>query len=79
MLLARRSEAKRYGLPVLGVWRSFAVVGVPPRVMGIGPAYAIPEALKKAGRPYMYSETCPKITRLKRPDFVDPQGYRACI
>jgi len=27
----------------------YAVVGVPPRIMGIGPLYAIPEALKKAG------------------------------
>ena len=30
--------------------RGFAVVGVPPDVMGIGPAYAIPEALKRAGK-----------------------------
>jgi acetyl-CoA acyltransferase 1 len=28
---------------------SFAVAGVPPKVMGIGPAYAIPAALTKAG------------------------------
>lgn len=28
---------------------SFAVEGVPPEVMGIGPAYAIPSALKKSG------------------------------
>jgi len=49
VLLARRSAAKRYNLPVIGVFKSFAVVGVPPDVMGIGPAYAIPEALKKAG------------------------------
>jgi len=49
VLLAKRSVAKKLGLPVLGVFRSFAVVGVPPDVMGIGPAYAIPEALKKAG------------------------------
>ncbi|XP_013388669.1 3-ketoacyl-CoA thiolase A, peroxisomal [Lingula anatina] len=49
VLLARRSAAKKLGLPVFGVIRSFAVVGVPPDVMGIGPAYAIPEALKKAG------------------------------
>ena len=28
---------------------SFAVAGVPPEVMGIGPAFAIPAALKKCG------------------------------
>ncbi|XP_060539173.1 3-ketoacyl-CoA thiolase, peroxisomal [Pantherophis guttatus] len=49
VLLARRSSAARLGLPVLGVLKSYAVVGVPPDVMGIGPAYAIPAALKKAG------------------------------
>lgn len=49
VLAMKRSVAKQMGLPVLGVFVSFAVVGVPPSVMGIGPAYAIPEALKKAG------------------------------
>lgn len=28
---------------------SYATVGVPPRIMGIGPLYAIPKALKQAG------------------------------
>lgn len=49
VILARRSAAVQLGLPVLGVLKSYAVVGVPPDVMGIGPAYAIPVALKKAG------------------------------
>uniref|UniRef100_A0A8C6QTS2 Acetyl-CoA acyltransferase 1 n=1 Tax=Nannospalax galili TaxID=1026970 RepID=A0A8C6QTS2_NANGA len=49
VLLARRSKAKELGLPILGVLRSFAVVGVPPDIMGIGPAYAIPAALQKIG------------------------------
>ena len=49
MILARRSYAERHHLPILGVLRSFAVTGVPPAVMGIGPAYAIPKALGKAG------------------------------
>jgi len=49
VLLARRSEAKRLGLPIIGRMRSYAVVGVDPLVMGIGPAYAIPAALEKAG------------------------------
>ncbi|CAH1788613.1 unnamed protein product [Owenia fusiformis] len=49
VLLATRSAARRQNLPVLGVLRSYAVVGVPPDVMGIGPAFAIPHALNKAG------------------------------
>lgn len=28
---------------------SYAAAGVPPRIMGIGPVYAIPKALEKAG------------------------------
>ena len=49
VILARRSYARAHGLPVMGTVRGFAVVGVPPNIMGIGPAEAIPEALKKAG------------------------------
>ncbi|KAL3669268.1 3-ketoacyl-CoA thiolase B, peroxisomal [Phytophthora oleae] len=49
VLLMRRSVAKQMGLPILGRFVSFAVAGVPPALMGIGPAYAIPEALQKAG------------------------------
>ncbi|XP_037382408.1 3-ketoacyl-CoA thiolase, peroxisomal [Talpa occidentalis] len=49
ILLARRSKAEELGLPILGVLRAYAVVGVPPDVMGIGPACAIPVALQKAG------------------------------
>ncbi|KIL56893.1 hypothetical protein M378DRAFT_16666 [Amanita muscaria Koide BX008] len=49
VLLARRSVAKRLGLPILGKFVSAAVVGVPPRIMGIGPAFAIPKVLEKTG------------------------------
>ncbi|XP_030625465.1 3-ketoacyl-CoA thiolase, peroxisomal [Chanos chanos] len=49
VLLGRRSVVEAMGLPVLGILRASAVVGVPPDVMGIGPAYAIPAALQKAG------------------------------
>jgi len=49
VLLARRSAAVKHGLPIVGRFRSYAVVGVEPAVMGIGPAYAIPSALEKAG------------------------------
>lgn len=49
VLLMRRSVARRLRLPVLGVIRGFKVMGVPPDVMGIGPAVAIPAAIKNAG------------------------------
>jgi len=49
VLAMRRGTAKRLGLQVLGTFRSLSAVGVPPSVMGIGPAFAIPEAVKKAG------------------------------
>jgi acetyl-CoA acyltransferase 1 len=49
VVLARRSVAKKLGLKVIGSFRSFAVKGVPPHIMGIGPAAAIPPALEKAG------------------------------
>ena len=42
--------ARRLNLPVLGVFRDFTVVGVPPDIMGIGPVYAIPEVLRRNGK-----------------------------
>ncbi|KAI8869283.1 hypothetical protein GQ42DRAFT_170017 [Ramicandelaber brevisporus] len=49
VLLMKRSTAQRLGLSVLGKFVSSAVVGVPPNVMGIGPAFVIPAACQKAG------------------------------
>ncbi|KAL4591052.1 hypothetical protein LXL04_004000 [Taraxacum kok-saghyz] len=49
VLLMKRSLAMKKGLPILGVFRTFAAVGVPPAIMGIGPAVAIPAAVKAAG------------------------------
>ncbi|KAF7119771.1 hypothetical protein RHSIM_Rhsim13G0043900 [Rhododendron simsii] len=49
VLLMKRSLAMQKGLPILGVVRSFAAVGVDPAVMGVGPAVAIPAAVKSAG------------------------------
>jgi acetyl-CoA acyltransferase 1 len=49
VLLARRSTAKRLGLPILGKFVTAVVAGVPPRIMGVGPAVAIPALLKKVG------------------------------
>jgi acetyl-CoA acyltransferase 1 len=49
ILLTRRDVAVKLGCKIYGRILSFAVAGVPPRVMGIGPAFAIPAALNKAG------------------------------
>jgi len=49
VILARRSVAVKMGLPIMGRILSYAVAGVPPEIMGVGPAYAIPKALAKAG------------------------------
>lgn len=71
ILLARRSKAEELGLPILGVLRSYAVVGVPPDIMGIGPAYAIPVALQKAGKtapspPRFRPSSCCSCCRLRQ-------------
>ncbi|PHT53432.1 3-ketoacyl-CoA thiolase 2, peroxisomal [Capsicum baccatum] len=49
VLLMKRSVAMQKGLPILGVFRTFAAMGVDPTIMGIGPAVAIPAAVKSAG------------------------------
>jgi acetyl-CoA acyltransferase len=42
-------KAKALGLPPLARFVTFAVAGVPPEIMGIGPVEAIPKALRQAG------------------------------
>ena len=49
VLLARRDVANKHGCKIYGRFVSFATAGVPPEVMGIGPAFAIPKALDQAG------------------------------
>lgn len=49
VLLMDREKAGSLGLSPLLKFRSFAVAGVPPEIMGIGPVEAIPKALKIAG------------------------------
>lgn len=49
VLLCTRQYAHKNGLPIMGVFRSYAAAGVPPEIMGVGPAVAIPAALKLAG------------------------------
>jgi acetyl-CoA C-acetyltransferase len=47
VMSGRMAEAK--GLRPLGVFRGFAVAGCEPDEMGIGPVYAVPRLLQKAG------------------------------
>uniref|UniRef100_A0A0W0G7K6 Thiolase C-terminal domain-containing protein n=1 Tax=Moniliophthora roreri TaxID=221103 RepID=A0A0W0G7K6_MONRR len=49
VLLARRSVAKKLGLPIVGKFVAAQAVGVPPNIMGVGPTYAIPKVLEKTG------------------------------
>jgi len=49
VLLMTRREAVKRRLPIAAVWRGFAVKGVPPEIMGIGPAAAIPAVLEQTG------------------------------
>lgn len=49
VMIMDREKADAQGLQSLVKFRSFAVGGVPPEIMGIGPIVAIPKALKLAG------------------------------
>lgn len=49
VLLMRRSTAEKLGQTILGKYVAASIVGVPPLLMGIGPAKAIPVVLEKAG------------------------------
>ncbi|TCP23496.1 3-ketoacyl-CoA thiolase [Scopulibacillus darangshiensis] len=49
VLVMNSEKAKSEGLKPLAKFRSFAVAGVPPEIMGIGPIAAVPKALKQAG------------------------------
>jgi acetyl-CoA acyltransferase len=48
-VLVSAERAKALGLTPLARLVSFAVAGVPPEIMGIGPVEAIPKALRQAG------------------------------
>ena len=49
VLILSREKAQEQGLKPLVRFVSFAVGGVPPELMGIGPIVAVPKALKRAG------------------------------
>jgi acetyl-CoA C-acetyltransferase len=48
-LLTDRATAEKENLPVLGIYRGFQAAGCAPDEMGIGPVFAIPKLLKRAG------------------------------
>ena len=48
-VIMEAGEAERRGLRPLGRFVAYAVAGVPPEIMGIGPVEAIPRALQLAG------------------------------
>ena len=49
LILASEKAVQQFGLQPLARFVSFASVGVPPHIMGIGPIAAIPAALRYAG------------------------------
>ena len=44
-----RAMAEKEGLPILGLYRGFQVAGCKAEEMGIGPVFAIPKLLDRAG------------------------------
>ena len=48
-MLMSEKKVQELGLKPLAVWRGFAVAGVEPELMGIGPIKAIPKVLKQVG------------------------------
>jgi acetyl-CoA acyltransferase len=49
VILASDAAVRRFGLSPQARFAGFAVAGVPPEIMGIGPIHAIPKVLKQTG------------------------------
>ncbi|MFC0328564.1 acetyl-CoA C-acyltransferase [Paenibacillus sepulcri] len=49
VLVMSREKAEELGLKPLAAFKSFALAGVDPEIMGVGPVEAIPKALRRAG------------------------------
>jgi acetyl-CoA acetyltransferase family protein len=49
VVMSDKQAAKR-GLKPLGIFRGFAAAGCDPKEMGIGPVFAVPKLLEKAGK-----------------------------
>jgi acetyl-CoA C-acetyltransferase len=86
ILVARRRAARDLGLPIVACLRGWEVVGVDPRIMGIGPVPAVNRLLAKADLPGSAIEevelneafACQVLACLKELDFdgerVNPDG-----
>jgi len=49
VIVVSERALKQYGLKPLALFRGYAVAGVPPEIMGIGPIKAIPKVLEQVG------------------------------
>ena len=49
VLVMSEERARALGLAPRAAVRAYAYAGVPPDIMGLGPAYAVPKALRRAG------------------------------
>src|SRR5262249_46528265 len=49
-VLMSASRAEKMGAQPLGIFRGFAVAGCEPDEMGIGPVFAVPKLLERAGK-----------------------------
>ena len=82
--LAMESTALARGLEILGFWRSYAVVGVEPSIMGIGPVAAIPRALRLAGLTvadvdvFEINEVAASLMPYRRSSYGRPSPRSAC-
>ncbi len=49
VIVMTADKAQELGLRPWAIIRSYAYAAIPPEIMGLGPAYSVPKALKKAG------------------------------
>jgi acetyl-CoA C-acetyltransferase len=49
VIIMTADKAKAVGLQPLAYIRSYAFAAIPPEIMGLGPAFSVPKALKRAG------------------------------
>ena len=49
VIVMTADKAKELGLEPMATVRSYAYAAIPAEIMGLGPAYSVPKALKKAG------------------------------
>ncbi len=49
VIVMTADKAKELGLEPMATIRSYAYAALPPEIMGLGPAYAVPQALNRAG------------------------------